>query len=115
MEKVEIIKQLNEKYNEIFPQYFQILMKYKEFPNDLEVKKIFDYLQANINYIEKYLSLVEIVDKDKMKKELEKNNFIKELIDALYEPKEQNNNYPHNPKIEVIDEKCCIDKESNNK
>jgi len=101
MERVEIVGQLNAKYNEIFPQYFEMMMKHKENPNDLEIKKMFDYLQSNIKYIEKYLSLVEILDKDEMKKALERNNFIKELSDALYELKE-NDNFMSNPKIEVV-------------
>lgn len=114
MEKVEIIGQLNAKYNEIFPQYFEMLMKHKESPNDLEIKKMFDFLQSNVNYIEKYLSLVEILDKDEMKKALEKNNCIKELTDSLYEIKENNNNLVHNPKIEIVEQDCGVNEESTN-
>jgi hypothetical protein len=103
MERTEIIAQLNSKYNEIFPQYFEMLMKKKEHPEDLQIKKMFDCVQSNLEYIEKYLSLVEIADKEKMKIALEKNNYIKGLTDVLYDLKEPTNFGP-NPKIEIIEE-----------
>ena len=83
MEKVERIGQLNAKYDEIFPQYFEMLMRYKENPDDLENKKVFNYLQSNIKYIEKYLSLLQIIDGDEMDKALEKNNSKNPLVNEL--------------------------------
>ena len=103
MEKVERIGQLNAKYDEIFPQYFEMLMRYKENPDDLENKKVFNYLQSNIKYIEKYLSLLQFIDGDEMDKALEKNNFIKGLTDTLFEHK-KNNDVSHDPNIEVVQE-----------
>ena len=102
MNKADITSQLNAKYNEIYPQYWEILMKRKEDPNNQKINEIFDYLHSNIEYLETYLSLIEIEDKEEMKIALEKNNFIKELSDVLYEVKEHTEPIT-NPKIEIVE------------
>jgi hypothetical protein len=101
MNKDDISSQLNAKYNEIYPQYWEVLMKRKEEPNNQELCKIYDYLHSNLKYLEKYLSLIEIEDKELMMKALERNNFIKELTDILYEPRESKP-VISNPKIEEV-------------
>ena len=88
MNKVDITSQLNAKYNEIYPQYWEILMKHKEEPTNQKICEIYDYLYCNVKYLETYLALIEIEDKELMMKALERNNLIKELNDLLYEPKE---------------------------
>ncbi len=103
MDKAEITKQLNDKYNEIFPKYWHVIIKKIEEPKNSEIIKIYDYLDSNIKYLETYLSLIEIENKEEMKYALEKNNFIKELTDVLYEPKEQTQIH-YNPKIEEFNE-----------
>lgn len=101
MNKTDITCQLNSKYNELYPQYWDILMKRKEEPNNQKINKIFDHLQSNIKYLEKYLSLIKIEDTEEMKVALERNNFIKELMDSLFEVKEHA--YPmSNPNIEIV-------------
>lgn len=103
MDKADITSQLNAKYNEIYPQYWEIMMKRIQEPYNQKICEIYDYLRSNIKYLEKYLCLIEMEDKEEMKKALEKNNIIKELTDALYEPKE-NTQCIFNPKIEVVEE-----------
>jgi hypothetical protein len=101
MNKADITSQLNSKYNELYPQYWEILMKRKEEPNNQKISEIFDNLRSNIEYLETYLSLIEIEDKEEMKIALERNNFLKELTDVLYEPKETVQPI-YNSKIEIV-------------
>lgn len=101
MDKLEIISQLKSKYTEIFPKFWSVYLKKKEEPKNLEILKIYNYLHYNIKYIEKYLSIMNLQDETEIQKEIEKNNLIKELNDALYEPKEETQN-PNNPKIQEI-------------
>ena len=44
MNKADITSQLNAKYNELYPQYWEILMKSKEEPNN---QKINDFYKEN--------------------------------------------------------------------
>ena len=112
MDKVDISSQLGAKYNEIFPQYWSILMKLKEEPSNTKYQEIYNYLNSNIKYLESYMSLISIKDKDEMKQRLETNNFIKELTDALYEPREPSQLHP-NPKVEMIKESSIENNLSN--
>jgi hypothetical protein len=101
MNKADITSQLNSKYNELYPQYWEILMKKKEEPNNKKISEIFDNLRSNIDYLETYLSLIEIEDKEEMKIALERNNYLKELSDVLYEQKETVQPI-YNSKIEIV-------------
>ena len=103
MNKVEITAQLNAKYNEIFPKYWEIIIKKLEEPENQEITKIYNYLNCNIKYLEKYMSLIENSNEEYVKKELEKLNLIKELEDSLFETKQETNIYS-NPKIEIVNE-----------
>ena len=105
MNKADITSQLNSKYNELYPQYWEILMKRKEEPNNQKINEIFDYLHSNIKYLEKYQSLIEIEDKEEMKIALERNNFIKEITDTLYDIKEHEKEHSiSNPNIEIVED-----------
>ena len=103
MDKAEIIGQLQTKYNEIYPKYWQILMKKLEEPNNQQVLKMYDYLNFNIKYLETFMNIITIQDQEEMEDAIEKNNFIKQLLDNLYESKEQQETTYFNPKVEVVD------------
>jgi hypothetical protein len=96
MDKDDIIKQITEKFNEINPKYWSVLLKKMEDPTNKEIIKIYNYLNSNIKYLQRYLSLLKITDEEQLKQEIEKNNFLKEIDDALYEPtdKKQFQNHP---------------------
>jgi hypothetical protein len=101
MNKVEITAQLNAKYNELFPKFWEILIKKKEEPNNNEVLKVYNYLNSNIRYLDKYISLINNFNDENVEKEIEKMNTIKQLTDILYEPK-QKTEIPYNSKIEIL-------------
>ena len=88
MDKVEITAQLNAKYNEIFPKFWEILMKKIEEPRNEQILKVYNYLNTNIEYLEKYLSIVNNSNDKNLEKEIEKMNTIKQLTDVLNEPKQ---------------------------
>ncbi len=103
MEKDKIIEQLQQKYNEIFPKYWNILMKKIEEPDNKEIEKIYNYLNINIKYIEKYIILLRNDEIENMEKYIDELNIIKQLNDALYEPKEDTK-YQTNSKVEILTE-----------
>jgi len=103
MEKKEIIEQLQQKYNEIFPKYWNVKMKKLEEPDNKEIEKICNYLNINIKYIEKYIFLLTNQEIENIEKYIDELNMIKQINDVLYEPKEENK-YQMNSKIEIINE-----------
>ena len=103
MDKVEITAQLKAKYNEIFPKFWEILMKKIEEPRNEQILKVYNYLNTNIEYLEKYLSIVNNSNDENLEKEIEKMNTIKQLTDVLNEPK-QNTEIPLNNRVEILDE-----------
>lgn len=106
MDIENISAQLKEKYTEIFQKYFEVLLKYKEEPGDDKIKEILNYLSYNLKYIEKYLSIIKMEDKEEMKKSIELNNFIKEINDTLNDASQEKENKKinENPRVEVINE-----------
>lgn len=103
MEKDKIIEQLQQKYNEIFPKYWNIVMKKKEEPYNKEIEKIYNYLNINIKYIEKYIILLKDDETENIEKYIDELNMIKQINDALYEPKEDIK-YQTNSKVEILTE-----------
>jgi len=101
MEKDKIIEQLQQKYNEIFPKYWKIVMKKIEEPYNKEIEKIYNYLNINIKYIEKYIILLKDDETDNIEKYIDELNMIKQINDALYEPKEDTK-YQTNSKVEIL-------------
>jgi hypothetical protein len=101
MEKDKIIEQLQQKYNEIFPKYWNIVMKKIEEPYNKEIEKIYNYLNINIKYIEKYIILLKDDETDNIEKYIDELNMIKQINDALYEPKEDTK-YQTNSKVEIL-------------
>lgn len=99
MNKTDIIAQLKSKYKEVFSKCWSIYIKKIEEPTNQEIIKIYNYLNSNVKYIEKYISILTMQDEAIIEHEIEKNNFIKELNDALYEPTKKNN-YTNNSKIQ---------------
>lgn len=51
MNKSEIINQLNAKYSEIFPKFWQLLMKKLEESNNKEISDIYDYIKSYVNLL----------------------------------------------------------------
>jgi hypothetical protein len=87
MDYSHTIKQLNDKYYEIFSKYWSVLIDSKVDSTNQEIKNYCKYLDNNVKYIEKYLSILKMNSGDaNMSKEIEKNNYIKEIMDALYNP-----------------------------
>lgn len=103
MEKDKIIEQLQQKYNEIFPKYWNILIKKLEEPNNKEIEKIYNYLNINIKYIEKYITLLRNDELENIEKYIDELNIIKQINDALFEPKEDTK-YQTNSKVEILTE-----------
>jgi len=101
MEKDKIIEQLQQKYNEIFPKYWNIVMKKIEEPYNKEIEKIYNYLNINIKYIEKYIILLKDDETDNIEKYIDELYMIKQINDALYEPKEDTK-YQTNSKVEIL-------------
>jgi hypothetical protein len=77
-------------------------MKKLEQSTNIEILKIYNYLDSNIKYIEKYISILNIQNEELIQKDIDKNNFIKELNDTLYEPIEKKQ-FINNPKIHEFD------------
>jgi hypothetical protein len=102
MNRIEIINQLEIKYKEIFSKYWSFYMKKLEQSTNIEILKIYNYLDSNIKYIEKYISILNIQNEELIQKDIDKNNFIKELNDTLYEPIEKKQ-FINNPKIHEFD------------
>lgn len=51
MDKADITSQLKAKYNEIYPQYWEIMMKRIQEPDNQKICEIYDYLRSNIKYL----------------------------------------------------------------
>jgi len=102
----ELTNELKKKYREMIIANIEInLKKHEKNINQNELERMMNIIELNMQYIEKYLMILQIKDEDEMKKEIEKNEYHKELCDALYKEKEKENidKLIKNSKIEIIE------------
>jgi hypothetical protein len=96
-----MIEELNKRYNELFPTFFEVLLKHKEEPKNLDIYNLMKYYELNLNYIEKYMQIVKTNNKEKIEKQIEIIDFEKTCNDTIYKPKNKEQEIK-NPKIQEI-------------
>jgi hypothetical protein len=100
MDTSAMYAKIKEKYIEIFPKYWESLMQKLENPNSNNIK-MYNYLNSIIHYLDKYLLIINNSNDEDIEKNIHKITTIKEIKDALYEPK-QNTNIYQSDKVEVL-------------
>jgi ribosomal protein S15P/S13E len=101
MQKPELVVKVNEQIKNLSSKYFDLCIQQKENPEDHNIKASLVFILQNIKYFSRYLELLKIENKENMEKHLEKLNREKDIIDAIYSPRENRKTFTSG-KIEMI-------------